>query len=236
MKHRISLLILLLIAPSTSALVGCSSQKPTDSRDIATADIRVTVAATDVATPSPHTHLVATLGGPGANVTLVDGDRVDVTLAGTTQTLIAVSGAYGVAYAGDFPPSGGVALFTFLRAGSRTDDQSVIGSFVVPPPFPLTAPTGDVSRKTDLTFTWPIGPGGYATRLTITGTCFFGLGRELAADLGTYTLNAGELRAATGHEGETCVGTIALTHDATGRGTIYASSIKTETSTFQSAP
>ena len=237
--HRRSIALLFL------GVAACSHHAPVDSRDVATRDISASVTVTHVDDGTPRNRVEATLTGPGGSVVLAAADRLQITVGGATVPLSPAPGPYGDVHRADVPDVGGDYLLDLLRGGERDDDVDVVGAVVVvPPPFTLTAPKSDVSRRTaQLVLTWDAAVGDFETSIAIAGPCLIGIDRQLSNDTGTYVINAAELADAPGKPATACDATITMVRDATKQGRLVAGggflstqARSTRTAIFRSVP
>lgn len=128
---------------------------------------------------------------------------------GSKQALPVLVADGKTVYGATLPAMDGVFSLDFLRAKGA----SAFGNKVtVPPAFKLSAPA-TVSRKEALTFTWDAAAGTYQMAYSLNGaSCLTAhSAKSIAGDPGTFTINAGELKAYSGKETESCEVTLKVT-------------------------
>ena len=176
---RMSRAVLVLVLAAGAA---CSQTAPRHSRDVATRDMVVEV-RTDAHVPG---RIVASVEAFGGAIILGPGDRLVLTQESVTWPFNRSHDSYLADV--------GVAAGTYALRLERTDDETAIATFFVPPPFRVTAPAAATSSEA-VSFAWDGQVPGAHVSFSVEGPCIASVRRELQVDAGSYLLNAGELRS-----------------------------------------
>lgn len=214
MTIRSSFALVALAAVPLFAL-GCAKKESVDSQDVTTHGMSLEL---DVVNDGANNDVYAALHvGDWQSLVwarLSTGDQLIIANPkGEKQSLGVVSSDGKTAYGATLPAMDGEYTLDFIRAKGA----SALGNKVtVPPSFTITAPAS-VSRKEALTFTWASATGAHQMAYTLTGaSCLQAhTSKDIIGDPGTFTINAGELKALSGKETESCEVTVKVTRTLT---------------------
>jgi hypothetical protein len=200
-----------LLAVSVLAAFGCVKKESVDSQDVTTHGMSL-----DLEVVNDGTHATVEAGlhvGSWESLVwarLTTGDELVLTdPTGAKRALGVVDASGKTVYGATVPAIDGVFLLDFTRAKGA----SALGNKIaVPPAFSVTAPT-TASRKEALTFSWPAAGGSHRMEYRLgEATCLASyLEKDILGDPGKFTLNAGDLEASPGREGESCQVTLVVT-------------------------
>lgn len=202
-----------LAALAAVLALGCT--ETLDSKNIRTQGISATIEAT--ADSATSTRVVATLkaGGDESNtyIDLNAGDRLTAE-SGDKQVVMTAetTGVYNAQFA-----SGAEDTEFKVLLERDVDDDAPDSVGTLPAPFDLGAPpAAPVSRAEPLTITW--SPSGTADtmHIHIDGDCIFFEDTNVAGDPGTYTFEAGTLKATSSDKPESCDLKIEVTRSRNG--------------------
>lgn len=207
MSMRIALILAVL--GSSLAPAGCVKKESVDSQDVTTHGMSLEMDVINDGTKS-KVYVALHVGSWQSLVwaRLSTGDQlVVVDPAGNSHALKVAYDANKTAYGAELPPMAGEFKLDFTRAKGA----SALGNkTVVPAPFTLAVNAASVSRKEALTFTW--GAASAAMAYSLSGPCISShASKTILGDPGSFTINAGELKAITGKENETCQLTLKVT-------------------------
>jgi hypothetical protein len=185
--------------------VACVKKESVDSRDVTTHGMSLEF---EVKNDGNKSHVEAALHvGSHSTYTyarLTEGEQLILTdPSGEKRALSSIGTQDAAKYGTDVTTSGGTYLLDFVRVKGAA---SALGNKVdLPAGFTLKA-SAAAARKEPLTFTWDAAAGsGAAMSYSLTGTCITAHNsKEIIGDPGTFTINAGELKAIAGKENETC--------------------------------
>jgi hypothetical protein len=170
---------------AAGALAGCALDPVPDSDLVSTRDLSIQLTAAD---DGGGAGVRIRLTGPLGAVRLAGGDALRLTAAGAVWPLVEMEASDGTAYVAELGAFSGDLVLDL----ERPNDRSALGlTAAMPPPFTLAAQ--GVSAAQPLVLTWEPGAGDYNVRLSIAGDCIRPLARDLAADTGSYTVQAAEL-------------------------------------------
>jgi hypothetical protein len=135
---------------------------------------------------------------------LIDGEQLILTDPSMDKRVLSFAGTNDAPeYVAEVNTSGGTYLLDFLRVKGAA---SALGNKLeLPPAFTLKAPTA-APRNQPLTFTWDAAVDSGATMsYTLSGDCIQAhVPKNIIGDPGTFTINAGEIKAFSGKENATC--------------------------------
>lgn len=213
MTNRSSFALAALAAVPLFAL-GCAKKESVDSQDVTTHGMSLEL---DVVNDGTNNAVYAALHvGDWQSLVwarLSTGDQLLIAdPKGGKQALSIVSNDGKTAYGANLPAMDGEYTLDFIRAKGA----SALGNKVtVPPSFTITAPTS-VSRKEALTFTWAAASGPQMAYTLSGASCLQAhTAKDIVGDPGTFTINAGELKALSGKEAESCEVTVKVTRTIT---------------------
>jgi hypothetical protein len=197
----------LVLAP----LLACSKKESVDSQDVTTHGMSLEMDVVNDGTKSKvYTALHVGSWESLVWARLSTGDQlIVIDPAGNRQALSIINQSGKTAYGVDLPAADGEFKLDFIRAKGA----SALGNKVtVPPAFTVAAPATH-SRKEPLTFTWNAAPGsGGVMAYSLSGNCISAhAARTITGDPGTFTINAGDIKAMTGKEMESCQLTLKMT-------------------------
>lgn len=193
-------LVALAAAP---VLAGCVKRESVESQDVTTHGMSLDYMVTN---DGDKTAVYAALHvGSWESATfakLTTGDQLIINDPTGKQQALAIQQAGGKTwYAADLTPAqSGEFKLDFIRAKGA----SALGNkVIVPPAFTVTAPTTQ-SRMSALTFSWGAASNGKMS-YTLSGDCIQAHApKDIIGDPGSFTLNAGEIKAQTGKEMASC--------------------------------
>jgi hypothetical protein len=204
MSVRTSLFLAPLLAVAALSL-GCQKKESVDSRDVTTHGMSLKL---DVINDGNRSRVDAELhvGSHETSVyaRLSDGEQLILTSPdGDKRALSTITSGGKTSYSAEVAPLAGIYTLDFLRVRGAA---SALGNKIdVPPGFTLTAPP-TVSRAEALTFTWDAAPSSGATMsYVLNGDCLTAHApKQIIGDPGTFTLNAGDLKAYDTKATESC--------------------------------
>lgn len=239
MSMRTSLILLALAA--SPLLAGCVKKESVDSQDVTTHGMSLEL---DVVNDGSKSKVYAALHVGSWQSTvwarLSTGDKLIINdPAAGQQQLSVVSTAGKTAYGAELAAMDGEFKLDFIREKGA----SALGNKVtVPASFTLATPA-TAKRTEPLTFTWGAASGSMAYSLT--GTCIQShLSKSIVGDPGTFTINAGEIKALAGKEMESCQLTLKVTRTVISQACCssefghpsQSKGVQERVVTFQSAP
>lgn len=194
-------------------VTSCAKKESVDSQDVTTHGMSLEM---DVVNDGTKSKVYAALH-VGSWQSLVwaklsEGDRlIVVDPKGNSQQLTVVYDANKTAYGAELPAMDGQWKLDFIRAKGA----SALGNVTtVPPAFTLGVSAPSISRKEPITFTWNAASGSMAYALS--GPCISAhASRSIVGDPGTFTINAGDIKAMSGKENDTCQLTLKVTRAVT---------------------
>ncbi|MBI2392198.1 MAG: hypothetical protein HYV09_21605 [Deltaproteobacteria bacterium] len=210
-RSSFALLTLVTLVTAPLALVGCAKKQSVDSQDVTTHGMSLEL---DVVNDGTRSNVYAALHvGDWQSLVwarLSSGDQLIMTDPKSEKRALGVVSTDGkTAYGADLAPMDGTFTLDFVREKGA----SALGNkAVVPPSFTIKVPAS-VSRKEALTFTWESATGGHKMAYEIvSASCLSShVEKDIIGDPGTFTLNAGELKALSGKDGDSCEVTLKLT-------------------------
>jgi hypothetical protein len=211
MKHRFLLISSAVVALASAA--GCSKKDTQDSSDVTTHGMSMDLSAYSDGT---NTTVTSTLHSGDFNsnesVRLTSGDALVLHNGSSTLALNEhddnTAGGVVVRYQSVLS---GVSSGSFVVDFTRTSGESALGNTVVlPPAFNLTAPTGTVSRKNNITLNWDSTGNNYSVEVDLTGDCIYDLTKFVVGEPGNFTINASDVQVIAGHESDICPVTITV--------------------------
>jgi len=205
----------LAVAALPLLALGCAKKESVDSQDVTTHGMSLEL---DVVNDGTNNKVYAALHvGDWQSLVwarLTTGDQLVLNdPKGGKQALGILVQDGKTAYGGSLPAMDGEYALDFLRAKGA----SALGNKVtVPPSFTLTAPAS-VPRKEALTFTWGAAAGTHQMAYSLSGASCLSAhaSKDIAGDPGSFTINAGELKALSGKETESCEVTLKVTRTIT---------------------
>ena len=205
--------LILAVLGSALAPLGCVKKESVDSQDVTTHGMSLEMDVINDGTKS-KVYVALHVGSWQSLVwaKLSTGDQlVVIDPAGNRQELKVTYSGNKTAYGVELPAMAGDFKLDFTRAKGA----SALGNkTTVPAPFTLAVSAPSVSRKEALTFTWGAASGSMGYSLS--GSCISShVPKTIVGDPGTFTINAGELKALAGKENETCQLTLKVTRSAT---------------------
>ena len=208
---RTATLITVFGIVSLAALSGCT--ETLDSDLIKTKGIAATVEVSADSDVSSRVHVTLQAGGDESNtyIELQSGDALYASADGDRTGMEHVDEGE---YDADFGTGlGGVEFVVDLQRADDTPAPNSRG--ILPEGFTLDAIEEDLSRATDdLVVTWD-GGGGGEMNIAIEGSCIFSFDEDVS-DNGSYTIDAGELKAKDDDKPESCELKATLTRTAHG--------------------
>jgi hypothetical protein len=195
----------LLTAASLVVLTACTKKESVDSRDVTTHGMSIEL---EVRNDGTKSHVEAALHvGSYQTYTyakLTEGEQLILTDPSADKRALSFIGNNDAAkYGADVTTGAGTYLLDFIRVKGAA--SALANKVELPAGFTLKAPAS-VPRKEALTFTWDAAAGGNASMsYSLEGNCISAhAAKSIVGDPGTFTINAGEVKAFTGKEGETC--------------------------------
>lgn len=204
MSIRTSLALAALAALPVVA-VACVKKESVDSRDVTTHGMSLELQVkNDGAKSRVEAKLHVGSYKTYTYARLIDGEQLILTDPSMDKRVLAFAGSNDAPeYVAEVNTSGGTYVLDFIRVKGAA---SALGNKVeVPPAFTVNVPTS-APRNQPLTFTWDAASGsGAAMSYTLRGDCIQShISKEIIGDPGTFTINAGELKALAGKENATC--------------------------------
>jgi hypothetical protein len=240
MSMRTALFLTLAILP---AAAGCVKKESVDSQDVTTHGMSLEM---DVINDGTKSKVYAALH-VGSYESLVwaklsSGDQlIVIDPTGAKQQLSVIYEGNKTAYGADLAAMDGEFKLDFIRAKGA----SALGNkLMVPKAFTLAVSAPAVSRKEMLSFSWGASNNGDMA-YSLSGPCISAHApKTITGDPGTFTINAGEIKAVTGKEMETCQLTLKVTRSITSKSccsaefghTSYVRGIQERVITFNSTP
>ena len=207
MSMRTALFLTLAILPAAS---GCVKKESVDSQDVTTHGMSLEM---DVVNDGTKSKVYAALHvGDYQSLVwakLTTGDQLIVTdPTGSKQALTVIYEGNKTAYGADLAPGEGDYLLDF----NRQKGASALGNkLTVPKAFTLAVSKPQVSRTEMLSFSWGASNNG-TMAYALSGPCIQShVAKSIVGDPGSFTINAGEIKALAGKEMETCQLTLKVT-------------------------
>jgi hypothetical protein len=195
------------LAALAAAVAGCE-EEASDSTDVSTLDLSVSVDAVD---EGKGATVFVRIGSPIGPLRLTGGDTLKLRMAGAPLVVREIEEDGSLMYAADVESLSDDILMDIVRPSDRSIEGFVIS---VPPPILLSAEP--VAGDAPLVITWSGAPEPTHTLgLSIVGTCIDGIHRNLPNDVGTYTVFQTELRPAGPSAATACPLTVSLSRYTT---------------------
>lgn len=210
-RSSFALLTLVTLVTAPLALFGCAKKQSVDSQDVTTHGMSLQLEVVNDGTRS-KVYAALHVGDWESYVwaRLSSGDQlILIDPKGERRALGVLTTEGKTAYGAELAPMDGTFTLDFVREKGA----SALGNkAVVPPSFTVKVPA-TVSRKEALTFTWDAVTGEHDMAYEIVNaSCLSShLEKDIIGDPGTFTVNAGELKALSGKEAESCEVTLKVT-------------------------
>ncbi|MEW5850311.1 MAG: hypothetical protein AB2A00_16090 [Myxococcota bacterium] len=185
-----------------------------DSEDIKTSGMHATITATSDG-DGTHVQAVLRVGGAASNtiVRLSSGDKLTATAGDETAVLSETQILSYTSYATEMQSDADGQLFVVaLERASEEDKDALENKATLPNGFTVSAPVANaiIKRSQQLVIDW--APSGTSDEMDIVvdGDCVRVETFDVSGDPGTFTINAGTIKAHNDRENESCNGTIVV--------------------------
>jgi hypothetical protein len=188
-----------VLLPAALLALGCTES--VESTDVKTTGIYPEIEVVADGSGDSEVKVWLKVGGDDSNtfLDLKGDDTLEVTVDGETKTLDQSGNYYRASF--DVDAEGTEFIVAFLRG--EDDDDAPASTVVMPAPFDLTVPSGELSRESDaIEYTWD-PPGDGNVRWSLDGSCVFNRSGNTPDD-GENGLAAGELEPTDSDEAESC--------------------------------